>query len=148
MVGSSLKYDNWFQSKSLHLSRHFFHLLTPPRFGALNRESEFTGSLPVNRKLFPYGPHSSKNNVLKLRYPGQSPYRLPLFHMRSKVDLSRKLNWIWLLFAFLKTAKPNNFRSRPLLIFCFLNYIFGIRICMCVMKLWACHDKYQSSLKR
>ena len=88
MVGSSLKCDNWIQSKSLHLGRHFFHLLTPPRFGALNRESEFSGSQPVNRKLFPYGPHSSKNNVLKLRYPGQRPYRLPLFPMRSKVDLS------------------------------------------------------------
>ena len=88
MVGSSLKCDNWIQSKSLHLGRHFFHLLTPPRFGALNRKREFSGSQPVNRKLFPYGPHSSKNNVLKLRYPGQRPYRLPLFPMRSKVDLS------------------------------------------------------------
>ena len=50
-------------SKSFHLGRHFFffHLLTPPHFGALNRESESSGRQPVYRKLFPRSPHSSKN---------------------------------------------------------------------------------------
>ena len=60
-------------SKSFHSGRNFFHLPTPPHFGALNRESESSGSQQVYRKLFPRGPHSSKNNFLKLRYPGQRP---------------------------------------------------------------------------
>ena len=132
MVGSSLKCDNWIQSKSLHLGRHFFHLLTPPRFGALNRKSEFSGSQPVNRKLFPYGPHSSKNNVLKLRYPGQRPYRLPLFPMRSKVDLS-----IWYCCSRFWKLLSLSFTS-VIFFFFFLNYNFGIRIYMFVMRLWAC----------
>lgn len=34
------------------------HLLTTPRFGALNHESESTGIKPVQRKLFPLSPHS------------------------------------------------------------------------------------------
>ena len=45
----------------------FFYLLTPPRFGALNRESESSGSQPVYRKLFPRGPHSSKNNFFEIK---------------------------------------------------------------------------------
>ena len=44
----------------------FIYLLTPPRFGALNRESESSGSQPVYRKLFPRGPHSSKNVITSL----------------------------------------------------------------------------------
>ena len=46
-------------TSSLHLCRHCFYLLKPPRFGALNRESESSGSQSVYRKLFPRGPHSS-----------------------------------------------------------------------------------------
>ena len=34
-------------TSSLHLCRHFFYWLTPPRFGALNRESESSGSQPA-----------------------------------------------------------------------------------------------------
>ena len=33
------------------LGRHFFHLLTAPRFEALNRESESSGSQPVHRMV-------------------------------------------------------------------------------------------------
>ena len=52
-------------SKSFHLGRHFCHLLTPPRFGEFNPESESSGSQQVYRKLFPRGQHSSKNNFWK-----------------------------------------------------------------------------------
>ena len=47
----------------------FLNLLVPPRFGALSRENESSGSQQVYRKLFPGGPHSSENilaNALRL----------------------------------------------------------------------------------
>ena len=49
-VGSSLKRDNLLSqspsTSSLHLGCHFFHSLTPPRFGALNlpEMNKFTGN--------------------------------------------------------------------------------------------------------
>ena len=49
------------------LCRIFFYLFTPPRFGALNRESESSGSEQIYRKLFPRGPHSSKNNFFEIK---------------------------------------------------------------------------------
>ena len=60
-------------TSSLHLCRHFFYLLTPPRFGALNRESESSGSQPVYRKLFPRGLHSSKNNFFEIKISRPTP---------------------------------------------------------------------------
>ena len=54
-------------TSSLHLYRHFFYLLSPPRFGALNRESESSGSEQVYRELFPRGPHSSENNFFEIK---------------------------------------------------------------------------------
>ena len=60
-------------SKSFHLDRHFFHLLPPPRFGTLNRESESSGSQQVYRKLFPRGPHSSKNNFFEIKISRPTP---------------------------------------------------------------------------
>ena len=60
-------------SKSFHLDRHFFHLLPPPRFGTLNRESESSGSQQVYRKLFPRGPHSSKNNFFEINISRPTP---------------------------------------------------------------------------
>ena len=70
-------YDRFFfevgqfiHSKSFHLERHFFHLLTPPRFGEFNRESESSGSQQVYRKLFPRGPHNSKNNFFEIKGTG------------------------------------------------------------------------------
>ena len=54
-------------TSSLLLCRHFFYFLTPPRFGALNRESESSRSQPVYRKLFLRGPHSSKNNFFEIK---------------------------------------------------------------------------------
>ena len=60
-------------SKSFHLGRHFCHLLTPPRFGEFNPESESSGSQQVYRKLFPRGPHSSKNNFFKIKISGPTP---------------------------------------------------------------------------
>ena len=50
-------------SKSLHIVPP----LVPRRFGSLNRESESSGSQPVYRKLFPRGPHSSKNNFFEIK---------------------------------------------------------------------------------
>ena len=67
-------------TSSLHLCRHFFYWLTPPRFGALNRESESCGSKPVYRKLFPRGPHSSKNTFFDI--PANA-LRLPLCPIRA-----------------------------------------------------------------
>ena len=53
------------QFNQLHLGSHFFHLLTPPRFGALNlaEVNQFTGnSFRVVRIVL-------KITFLKLRYP-------------------------------------------------------------------------------
>ena len=61
-------------TSSLHLGSHFFHLLTPPRFGALNlREvNQFTGNcfrmVRIVLKIF----------FLKLRYPKGVTGKLPL----------------------------------------------------------------------
>ena len=60
-------------SKSFHLGRHFCHLLTPPRFGEFNPESESSGSQQVYRKLFPRGPHSSKNNFFEIKISRPTP---------------------------------------------------------------------------
>ena len=61
-------------SKFFHFGRQFFHLLTPPHFGALlNRESESSGSQQVYRKLFPRGPHSSKNNFFEIKISRPTP---------------------------------------------------------------------------
>ena len=60
-------------SKSFHLGRHFCHLLTPPRFGEFNPESESSGSQQVYRKLFPRGPHSSENNFFKIKISRPTP---------------------------------------------------------------------------
>ena len=57
--GQFIKYTP--STSSLHLGSHFIHLLTLPRFGA-----ESSGSQPGYRKLFPHGPHSSKNNFFVL----------------------------------------------------------------------------------
>ena len=51
----------------------FLHLLTPPRFGALNRESESPRSQPIYRKPFPRGPHSSTNNFLEIKISRPTP---------------------------------------------------------------------------
>ena len=40
---------------------------------ALNRESESSGSQPVYRKLFPRGPHSSKNNFFEIKISQPTP---------------------------------------------------------------------------
>ena len=60
-------------SKSFHLGRHFCHLLNPPRFGEFNPESESSGSQQVYRKLFPRGPHSSKNNFFEIKISRPTP---------------------------------------------------------------------------
>ena len=56
-----------FEMTKISFSNLFYvvksHNRTPPHFGALNRESKSSGSQPVYRKLFPRGPHSSKNNL-------------------------------------------------------------------------------------
>ena len=60
-------------SKSFHLGRQFFHLLSPPHFGALNRENESSGSQQVYRKMFPRGLHSSKNNFFETKISRSTP---------------------------------------------------------------------------
>ena len=71
MVGSSLKKDN-LSSMSLHLGSHFIHFLTRPRFDA-----ESSGSQPGNRKLFPQGPHSSKNNFFEIKISQRRDWESP-----------------------------------------------------------------------
>ena len=70
--GQFIKYTP--STPSLHLSRHFFHLLTPPRFGALNllEVNQFTGncSRVVHVVL--------KITFLKLRFRKGVTERLPL----------------------------------------------------------------------
>ena len=70
-------------TSSLQLCRHFFYLLTPPRFGVLNRESESSGSQSVYRNLFPRGPHSSRNNFFGIKQGGAhdlAKFRVPMIH--------------------------------------------------------------------
>ena len=78
--------------KSLHQSRHFFHLLTRPRFGELNRESDSFGSQPFYRKLFPRGPHSSKNNFfdIKISRPTSIDSLSVLLWLLTKVNVIAK----------------------------------------------------------
>ena len=56
----------------LHLGSHLIHLLTRPRFGA-----ESSGSQPGYRKLFPHGPHSSKNNFFGLKISQRRDWECP-----------------------------------------------------------------------
>ena len=55
-------------TSSLQLGSHLFHLLIPPRFGAMN---------PVYRKLFPHGPHSSKNNFFEIKISQRRDWETP-----------------------------------------------------------------------
>ena len=56
------------------LGQHFFlHLLTPSRFGALNREGESSGSRSVYQKLFPHGPHTPKNKFFEIKISRPTP---------------------------------------------------------------------------
>ena len=61
--GQFIKYTP--STSSLHLGSHFFHLLTPPRFGALNlpEVNQFTGNFFRMVRI------AVKITFLKLRYP-------------------------------------------------------------------------------
>ena len=61
--GQFIKYSP--STSSLHLGSHFFHLLTPPRFGALNlpEVNQFTGNSFRMVRI------AVKITFLKLRYP-------------------------------------------------------------------------------
>ena len=60
--------------RSLHLSGHFFHFLTPPRFGALNLKevNQFTGNCFRMVRIV------LKITFLKLKYPKGVTGTLPL----------------------------------------------------------------------
>ena len=70
--GQFIKYTP--STSSLHLGSHFFHLLTPPRFGALNlpEVNQFTGNCFRMVRIV------LKITFLKLRYPKGVTERLPL----------------------------------------------------------------------
>ena len=70
--GQFIKYTP--STSSLHLGSHFFHLLTPPRFGALNlpEVNQFTGN------CFHMVHIVLKITSLKLRHPKGVTGRLPL----------------------------------------------------------------------
>ena len=57
----------------LHLGSHFFHLLTPPRFGALTLPEVN----PVYREQFPHGRHSSKNNFFEIKISQRRDWETP-----------------------------------------------------------------------
>ena len=69
---SAIKYTP--STSSLHLGSHFFHLLTPPRFGALNlpEVNQFTGNCFRMVRIV------LKITFLKLRYPKGVTGRVPL----------------------------------------------------------------------
>ena len=80
MVGSSLKKDNLSSTHPPHRpstlgSHFFFHLLTPPRFGALNlpEVNQFTGNCFRMVRIV------LKITFLKLRYPKGVTGRVPLY---------------------------------------------------------------------
>ena len=70
--GQFIKYTP--STSSLHLGSHFFHLLTPPRFGALNlpEVNQFTGNCFRMVRIV------LKITFLKLRYPKGVTGRIPL----------------------------------------------------------------------
>ena len=70
--GQFIKYTP--STSSLHLGSHFFHLLTPPRFGVLNlpENNQFSGN------CFRMVHIIVKITFLKLRYPKGVTGRLPL----------------------------------------------------------------------
>ena len=70
--GPLMKYTS--STSSLHLGSHFFHLLTPPRFGALNlpEVNQFTGNCFRMVRIV------LKITFLKLRYPKGVTGRVPL----------------------------------------------------------------------
>ena len=68
--GQFIKYTP--STSSLHLGSHFIHLMTLPRFGA-----ESSGSQPGYRKLFPHGPHSSKNNFFGIKISQRRDWECP-----------------------------------------------------------------------
>ena len=70
--GQLIKYTP--STSSLHLGSHFFHLLTPPRFGALNlpEVNQFTGNCFRMVRIV------LKITFLKLRYPKGVTGRVPL----------------------------------------------------------------------
>ena len=68
--GQFIKYTP--STSSLHFGSHFIHLLTRPRFGA-----ESSGSQPGYRKLFPHGPHSSKNNFFGIKISQRRHWECP-----------------------------------------------------------------------
>ena len=95
MVGSSLKKDTFSSThpphrpstSSLHLGSHFFHLLIPPRYGALNipEVNQFTGNCFRMVRIV------LKITFLKLRYPKGVTGRLLLCPiMALEVNYSAK----------------------------------------------------------
>ena len=72
-------------TSSLHLSSHFFHLLTPPRFGTLNlpEVNQFTGNCFRMVRIY------LKITFFKLKYPKGATGRLPLCPIMALV----KAHW-------------------------------------------------------
>ena len=78
--GQFIKYTP--STSSLHLGSHFFHLLTPPRVGALNlpEVNQFTGN------CFRMVCIVLKITYLGLRYPKGVTGRLPLCPIKALVN--------------------------------------------------------------
>ena len=94
MVGSSLKKDKLSTPhRPSTRAAMFFYSLTPPRFRALNRESESSGSQSVYRKLFPRGPHSSKNNFFGIKISRPTPW-VSLSVLLWLLEMIISISWI------------------------------------------------------
>ena len=80
-----------------------FPPLKPPFFLFVDPASlwraESSGGQPVYRKLFSHGPHSSKNNFLKLRYPKGVTGRLPLCPIMALAPVNNLANHYLLILA-------------------------------------------------
>ena len=75
MVGSLLKKANLSTShRPTTCAAIFFICWRCLALAPWNRESEFSGSEPVYRKLFSHGPHSSKNNVFGIKISRPTPW--------------------------------------------------------------------------
>ena len=85
--GQFIKYTP--STSSLHLGSHFFHLLTPPRFGALNlpEVNQFTGNCFRMVRIV------LKITFLKLRYPKGATGRLPLCRIMALDIINDKTQW-------------------------------------------------------
>ena len=125
---SFVEVGEFIDSKSFHLDRHFFHLLTAPYFGALNRESESSGSQRVYRKLFPRGPHSSENNFfeIKISRPTSLDFLSVLSWLLVTYHTITSLSRVWPVNTFHQNNRKSHFNAIKYIGCDRIGYLFRI----------------------